>query len=62
MLSSSAQRVQDALDEHGISFQVVELPDSTRSAIEAAQAIGCQVEQIAKSLVFVAKRQIARFW
>jgi len=55
MLSSSAQRVQDALDEHGISLQVVELPDSTRSAIEAAQAMGCQVEQIAKSLVFIAQ-------
>jgi prolyl-tRNA editing enzyme YbaK/EbsC (Cys-tRNA(Pro) deacylase) len=30
----------------------VELPDSTRSAAEAAQAIGCRVAQIAKSLVF----------
>lgn len=55
MLSPSAQRVQDALDEHGISLRVVELPDSTRSAVEAAQAIGCQVEQIAKSLVFVSQ-------
>jgi prolyl-tRNA editing enzyme YbaK/EbsC (Cys-tRNA(Pro) deacylase) len=30
----------------------VELPESTHSAAEAAQAIGCRVEQIAKSLVF----------
>jgi prolyl-tRNA editing enzyme YbaK/EbsC (Cys-tRNA(Pro) deacylase) len=30
----------------------VELPASTRTAAEAAQAIGCRVEQIAKSLVF----------
>lgn len=52
MLSPSAQRVQDALDTFGISLQVVELPSSTRSAVEAAQAIGCRVEQIAKSLVF----------
>lgn len=55
MLSTSAQKVQDALDKYGIHLEVVELPDSTRSAIEAAQAVGCQVEQIAKSLVFVAE-------
>jgi len=31
---------------------VVELPASTRTSAEAAQAVGCQVGQIAKSLVF----------
>ena len=35
-----------------VACQVVELPESTRSAVEAAQAIGCCVEQIVKSLVF----------
>jgi prolyl-tRNA editing enzyme YbaK/EbsC (Cys-tRNA(Pro) deacylase) len=56
MLSSSAQKVQDALDAFGMTLQVVELPASTRSAAEAAQAIGCQVGQIAKSLVFMGKK------
>ncbi len=51
-LSGSARRVQDALREKGFGFEVVELPQSTRSAAEAAQAVGCRVEQIAKSLVF----------
>ena len=51
-LSSSAQKVQDILKERGFSSQVVELPDSTRTAREAAQAVGCRVEQIVKSLVF----------
>jgi prolyl-tRNA editing enzyme YbaK/EbsC (Cys-tRNA(Pro) deacylase) len=52
-LSSSAQRVQDALAALGFgAFTVVELPDSTRTAVEAAQAIGCTVAQIVKSLVF----------
>jgi prolyl-tRNA editing enzyme YbaK/EbsC (Cys-tRNA(Pro) deacylase) len=52
-LSSSAQRVQDALTALGFGTrQVVELPDSTRTAAEAAAAIGCTVAQIAKSLVF----------
>jgi prolyl-tRNA editing enzyme YbaK/EbsC (Cys-tRNA(Pro) deacylase) len=55
MLSSSAQKVQDALDDFGVPLQVVELPASTRSAVEAAQAVGCQVGQIAKSLVFVSQ-------
>src|SRR6516225_4442211 len=51
-LTASAQRVQDALDGLSVASQVVELPASTRSAAEAAQAVGCRVEQIAKSLVF----------
>ncbi len=51
-LSASAQKVQKALAALGMSFQVIELPDTTRSAAEAAQAIGCEVGQIAKSLIF----------
>ena len=51
-LSASAQRVQEALMKLGLTLQVVELPDSTRSAAEAAEAIGCSVGQIAKSLIF----------
>lgn len=54
-LSDSAQKVQDALDRHGVRCEVVELPGSTRTAQEAAQAVGCRVEQIAKSLVFQCK-------
>jgi prolyl-tRNA editing enzyme YbaK/EbsC (Cys-tRNA(Pro) deacylase) len=55
-LSRSARRVQDALASQGFAFQVVELPDSTRTADEAAAAIGCTVGQIAKSLVFRGQR------
>ena len=55
-LSSSAQKVQDALEAMGLSLEVVELPASTRTAMQAAQAIGCQVGQIVKSLVFKAAR------
>ena len=52
-LSQSAQRVQDALQRQGLELDVVELPSSTRTAADAAQAVGCSVGQIAKSLVFV---------
>lgn len=55
-LSSSAQRVQEYLVARGLELRVVELPDSTRTAPEAAQAVGCQVGQIVKSLIFRAKR------
>ena len=55
-LSGSARKVQEALNALGMSLQVVELPISTRTAVEAAQAVGCQVGQIVKSLVFKAKR------
>lgn len=51
-LSPSAQRVQSALKEKGVPLQVIELPSSTRTAVEAAQAVGCQVGQIVKSLIF----------
>ena len=51
-LSSSAQKVQEALTALGLPCQVVELPASTRTAQEAAQAIGCTVAQIVKSLIF----------
>ena len=51
-LKASAQKVQNILRSMGYSSQVVELSDSTRTAQEAAQAIGCQVAQIVKSLVF----------
>ena len=55
-LSPSARRVQEALSALGFSLQVVELPASTRTAVEAAQAVGCDVGQIVKSLLFKGER------
>lgn len=55
-LSPSARKVQQALEALGLHLEVVELPDSTRTAVEAAQAVGCQVGQIVKSLIFKTKR------
>lgn len=50
--SPSLRRVAEALAEHSLDGRVVELPDSTRTAREAAEALGCSVAQIAKSIVF----------
>jgi prolyl-tRNA editing enzyme YbaK/EbsC (Cys-tRNA(Pro) deacylase)/protein tyrosine phosphatase (PTP) superfamily phosphohydrolase (DUF442 family) len=51
-LSTSAQRVQSALAALGFTLAVVELPQSTRTAAEAAAAVGGDVAQIVKSLIF----------
>ena len=55
-LSASAQRVQNALAALGFTLAVVELPHSTRTSAEAAAAVGTQVSQIVKSLIFRAER------
>ncbi len=49
---SGLERVKAALAELGSNCQLVELPDSTRTADDAAKAIGCTVAQIAKSIIF----------
>lgn len=51
-MASSAQRFQTALQTLGIETRAIELPQSTRTAKEAAAAIGCEIAQIAKSLIF----------
>lgn len=51
-LPESARRVEQALRMAGVASRVVQLPQSARTAADAAAAIGCRVEQIAKSLVF----------
>jgi prolyl-tRNA editing enzyme YbaK/EbsC (Cys-tRNA(Pro) deacylase) len=56
-LSPSAKRVQEALKALGFPhLKVVELSASTRTAEEAARAVGAEVGQIVKSLVFVGER------
>lgn len=51
-LTESANRVQAFLLAKGFSFEVKELPGSTRTVQDAADSIGCTVPQIAKSLIF----------
>lgn len=52
VLSPSAEKVAAELRRRGFELEVVELPKSTRTAAEAAAAVGCEVAAIAKSLVF----------
>jgi prolyl-tRNA editing enzyme YbaK/EbsC (Cys-tRNA(Pro) deacylase) len=51
-LSKRARQFQAVLDERGTGLTVIELPDSTRTAQDAANTLGCSTAQIVKSLVF----------
>ena len=50
--SPSSQRVADAARALGLEIEVREFPEGTRTAEDAAAAIGVDVGQIVKSLVF----------
>jgi prolyl-tRNA editing enzyme YbaK/EbsC (Cys-tRNA(Pro) deacylase) len=49
----TAQRLQSRLHDLGLDVEIQELSDSTRTAQEAADAVGAELGQIVKSLVFV---------
>jgi len=55
-LGPSVKRVQDALAAAGGGHTVVALAQSARTSAQAASALGCRVDQIAKSLVFRGER------
>lgn len=52
--SRSAERVRRYLEQHGLDGLIVEFDRSTKTAALAADAVGCEVGQIVKSLVFIA--------
>jgi prolyl-tRNA editing enzyme YbaK/EbsC (Cys-tRNA(Pro) deacylase) len=55
-MNASVERVRDALTAQGGVHRVVELDASARTAVDAARALGCRVDQIVKSLVFRGQR------
>lgn len=57
--SSSVERVRAALLAGGHADTIREFPDGTRTAADAAAAVGCEVAQIAKSIVFRAEGRAA---
>jgi prolyl-tRNA editing enzyme YbaK/EbsC (Cys-tRNA(Pro) deacylase) len=52
-LHRTAAKLEERLLGLGLEVEVRELADSTRTAAEAAAAVGAEVGQIVKSLVFV---------
>lgn len=55
-LRPSARRFQQMLTERGYQNEVIEFLDSTRTAADAAAALGCEVAQIVKSLIFKTRK------
>lgn len=51
-MSKSLRRVQSALEAAGLAVEIRETDDSARTAEGAAAAVGCAVDQIAKSIIF----------
>lgn len=49
---SGMERFRAAAEELGVQVEPVRYPEGTRTATDAAAAVGCEVGQIVKSLVF----------
>jgi prolyl-tRNA editing enzyme YbaK/EbsC (Cys-tRNA(Pro) deacylase) len=55
LTNPSVERVRAALERAGMPAEIVELPGAARTAKAAADFLGCEVAQIANSLVFRAE-------
>ncbi len=58
-MSKSLRRVRAALEAAGVAADIREMPDSTRTAQSAADAVGCELDQIAKSIIFRGEQSAA---
>jgi len=54
----NVERVTRAAAERGLRIEVRRFPEGTRTAEDAARAVGCEVAQIVKSLVFTADGRV----
>jgi len=59
LTSPSVERVRRALERAGMQAKIVELPGAARTAKAAADFLGCELAQIANSLVFRAASDAA---
>ena len=51
-MSKSLARVAATLESAGLACEILEMPGETRTAGDAAREAGCEIDQIAKSIVF----------
>lgn len=54
-MSKSIERVEEVIRSFDLEVNVEHMPANTRTALEAAQAVGCEIGQIVKSLIFETK-------
>lgn len=60
-MSKSLQRVMDALTAAKMGTIAIEMPSETRTAAQAAEAASCELDQIAKSIIFAGAHTGALF-
>lgn len=53
----SKNKIEEFIENQGLGIVVKEMPQTCRSAAEAAASIGCQPAQIGKSIIFKDKAQ-----
>ncbi len=53
-MAGASERFERAAAERGLAVEVRRFPEGTKTAADAARAVGCQLGQIVKSLVFTA--------
>ena len=51
-MSKSLKRVRAALEAASIHADILEMPNETRTAADAAREAACEIDQIAKSIIF----------
>ena len=54
-MTKSIERVEAVIRSFDLAVKVEHVPENTRTALEAAQAVGCEIGQIVKSLIFETK-------
>ena len=59
MTDKNIKQVKEFLDARGIKATILAFDETTRTSELAAKAIGCEVAQIAKSLVFITDEKAA---
>lgn len=52
-MADALERFRTAAEAEGLAVEPVAFPDGTRTAADAAAAVGCELAQIVKSLVLV---------
>lgn len=60
-MSKSLARVMAAMQAGGVVGAPLEMPGETRTAVQAAQAARCQLDQIVKSIIFGGERGLYLF-
>lgn len=55
-MKNSYIKIQNILHSEGVDAQVIEFSEMTKTSAQAAEAIGCSMAQIAKTIIFKTKK------